>query len=131
MAKPRILVVDDEPDVVDLIKRILESDQFEVISAYDGISALDYAETENPDLILLDIMMPIMSGYEVCEQLKANPHTKDIPIVCLSSAHTMDASARSRQVGARTLVLKPFAPAELVAQIRRHLPVKEDMDAGR
>ena len=119
--KPRILVVDDEPDVVAVIARALTSEDFEVISAYDGISALDLAESERPDLILLDIMMPMMSGYEVCEQLKANPQTKSIPVVCLSSAHTADARERSRKVGALTLVLKPFTSAELVAQIRRHL----------
>ncbi|MBI4557465.1 MAG: response regulator [Candidatus Hydrogenedentes bacterium] len=125
MPKSRILVVDDEPDVVTLIERALTAEQFEVLSAYDGISALDLAETERPDLILLDIMMPMMSGYEVCEQLKTNPNTKGIPVVCLSSAHTADARARSLQVGAVTLVLKPFTSAELVAQIQRHLPAQE------
>jgi len=120
--KPRILVVDDEPDVVELIKRILEADNFEVLAAYDGISAVDLAATEKPDLVLLDIMMPMMSGYEVCQQIKANPQTKDIPVACLSSAHAVDAATRSRQAGAKTLILKPFTPAELVAQIRRHLP---------
>lgn len=121
MANPKILVVDDEPDVVELIERTLRADGFEVVLAYDGIGALDLAATEKPDLILLDIMMPMMSGYEVCEQLKSNPATLNIPIVCLSSAHTPDARAQSIRVGALTLITKPFLPAELVAQIRRHL----------
>ena len=122
MKPTRILVVDDEPDVVMFIARTLNSEGFDVISAYDGISALDLAENESPDLIVLDIMMPMMSGYEVCEQLKGNPQTQNIPIVCVSSAHNPNARDRSLGAGAATLLLKPFSPAELVAQIKRHLP---------
>lgn len=121
MANPKILVVDDEPDVVSLIERTLTVDGFDVVSAYDGIGAVDLAASERPDLILLDLMMPMMSGYEVCEQIKTNPETQNIPIVCLSSAHTPDARANSIKAGAATLLTKPFMPAELVAQIRRHL----------
>ncbi|MCP4639353.1 MAG: response regulator [bacterium] len=121
MANPKILVVDDEPDVVMLITRTLQNEGFEVVNAYDGISAIDLAESEKPDLVLLDIMMPMMSGYEVCEQLKASPETKFIPVVCLSSAHTADAMERTRRAGAATLIVKPFTGAELIAQIHRHL----------
>ncbi|MBI2433324.1 MAG: response regulator [Candidatus Hydrogenedentes bacterium] len=128
MANPKILVVDDEPDVVSLIETTLRADGFEVVKAYDGIGALDLVTSERPDLILLDIMMPMMSGYEVCEQVKANPETQHIPVVCLSSAHTPDARAQSIRVGAATLVTKPFFPAELVAQIRRHLRKKEPVE---
>lgn len=123
--RPKILVVDDEPDVVMFIERSLNSDDFDVVTAYDGISALDLAESQGPDLILLDIMMPMMSGYEVCEQLRANPQTQDIPIITMSSAHTPDARSQSLKHGATTLLMKPFLPAELVAQIRRYLPKKE------
>ncbi|MDZ4859632.1 MAG: response regulator [Candidatus Hydrogenedentes bacterium] len=121
MRPTKILVVDDEPDVVLFIARTLNGEGFDVISAYDGISALDLAETEAPDLVVLDIMMPMMSGYEVCEQLKANPQTQHIPVVCVSSAHNPNARDRSREAGAATLLLKPFSPAELIAQIKRHL----------
>ena len=124
----KILVVDDEPDVVMLIARTLETEGFDVISAYDGISALDLAEAESPDLVLLDIMMPMMSGYEVCQQLKANPRTEAIPVVCVTSAHSPDVRAKCRAVGAATLVLKPFTSAELAAQIRRHLPAGQDVE---
>lgn len=125
MAKRRILIVDDEPDVVTLIARTLAREGYEIETAYDGISALDLAQSVKPDLILLDIMMPMMSGYEVCEQLKASPETKHIPVLCLSSAHTADARERSRRAGATTLVLKPFTAAELIAQIERYLPATE------
>ena len=122
MADYKILIVDDEPDVVSLIERTLKSDGFEVVKAYDGIGALDLVSTEKPDLVLLDLMMPMMSGYEVCQQLKSNPQTRNIPVVCLSSAHTPDARAHSLKAGAVELLTKPFFPQELIAQIRRHLP---------
>lgn len=122
MAGKRILIVDDEPDVVTFIERTLKNEGFDVSLAYDGISALEAAESEQPDMILLDIMMPMMSGYEVCQQLKANPRTQDIKVLCVSSAHSEDARDRTQQVGAVGLVMKPFTPAELIAQIRRHMP---------
>lgn len=122
MADPKVLIVDDEPDVVSLIERTLTSDGFDVVKAYDGIGALDLVSTEKPDLVLLDLMMPMMSGYEVCQQIKSNPQTRDIPVVCLSSAHTPDARAHSLKAGAVELITKPFFPQELIAQIRRHLP---------
>lgn len=128
MEGTKILVVDDEPDVVTLIARALSTEGFDVLGAYDGISALDIAESESPDLVLLDIMMPMMSGYEVCQQLKANPRTNGIPVLCLSSAHTPDARENCRKAGAAALVLKPFTPAELIAQIRRHLPANQDVE---
>ena len=122
MADRKVLIVDDEPDVVSLIERTLTSDGFDVVKAYDGIGALDLVSTEKPDLVLLDLMMPMMSGYEVCQLLKSNPQTRDIPVVCLSSAHTPDARAHSLKAGAVELITKPFFPKELIAQIRRHLP---------
>jgi DNA-binding response OmpR family regulator len=118
---PKIMVVDDEPDVVHMIENMLKSYHMEVVTAYDGIGAIDLAEQERPDLILLDIMMPMMSGYEVCEQLKGNPQTKDIPIVCVSSGHSLESRTRSRSAGAAALMVKPFSPAELIAQINAHL----------
>lgn len=121
-----ILVVDDEPDVVSFLETTLKAEDFTVLAAYDGISALDICGTEKPDLVLLDIMMPMMSGYEVCEQIKANPITQDIPVLFLSSAHTPEARAQSFRVGAVELIKKPFLPKELIAQIRRHLPREDD-----
>ena len=127
MATKTILVVDDEPDVVSLLETTLKSEGFLVLAAYDGISALDICNTEKPDLVLLDIMMPMMSGYEVCEQIKANPLTQHIPVLCLSSAHTAEARAHCFRVGAAELIKKPFFPAELIAQVRRHLHATDDL----
>lgn len=122
MAKPKILVVDDEPDVVSFFEHALQSEGFEVLIAYDGIAALDIAETENPIVILLDIMMPMMNGYEVCRALKSNPQTKHIPVVCVTSARSEEVRNNTREAGAQALLIKPFAPKELIAQIRRYLP---------
>lgn len=122
MATPRVLIVDDEPDVVAFIGRLLQSEHVAVSSAYDGVSALDAVESDPPDLVLLDIMMPMMNGYEVCQQIKANPQTQHIPVVFLTSAHGADVRTRSLQAGATTVIVKPFSPAELIAQVHRHLP---------
>jgi DNA-binding response OmpR family regulator len=130
VANPRILVVDDEPDVVSLIENTLRAEGFDVLTAYDGIGALDVVAAEKPDLVILDIMMPLMSGYEVCEMIKANPQTQHIPVLCLSSAHAPDARAQSLKAGAAMLITKPFYPAELVAQVRRHLQRKESEAQG-
>lgn len=122
MNKPSVLVVDDEPDVVMLLQRTLSGEGFEVFTAYDGIAALDIAAMDKPQVIVLDIMMPMMSGYETCQQLKSNPETKHIPVLCLTSAHSADVRDKAQKAGAQALLIKPILPAELVAQVRRYLP---------
>jgi len=121
MARPRILVVDDEPDVVGVIEAALTLAGVDVLTAYDGMRAVDLASAEKPDLVLLDLMMPIMGGYEVCELLKTDPQTRDIPIVCLTSAQSHDILARVLQAGAQGLILKPFAPADLARDLLQRL----------
>ena len=125
MSKANILIVDDEPDVVTLLERTLMAEGFDVLCAYDGIAALDIAETDQPDLILLDIMMPMMSGYEVCQQLKSNPQTRHIPVLCVTSAHSAQTRENAQQAGAQALLVKPFMSKELIAQVNRYLPQPE------
>ncbi len=121
MSKPVILIVDDEPDVVTLWQRALLMEGFEVIPCFDGISALDIAEAEQPNLVLLDIMMPMMSGFEACRLLKSNPQTRDIPVLCVTSAQSPDLRRNVENAGAQGLLTKPFTTRELVAQIHRFL----------
>jgi len=121
---PKILVVDDEEDVVTFIKRALTMEGMEVITAFDGLSALDTALEQEPDLIILDIMMPIMNGYEVCARLRLEDKTKNIPIILLSSAYTTDTVRQAKVAGGSGYVAKPFTPAELVSEIRKLLPQK-------
>lgn len=121
MSKPTILIVDDEPDVVNLWQRALVMEGFQVIPAFDGISAIDIAEAEKPDLVLLDIMMPMMSGFEACRLLKNNPQTQDIPVLCVTSAQNPEVRRNVENAGAQGLLIKPFTTKELVAQINRYL----------
>lgn len=120
--EPRILVVDDEEDVVTFIKRALALEGMEVVTAFDGLSALDTALEEDPDLIILDIMMPIMNGYEVCARLRLEDKTKHVPVILLSSAYTTDTVRQAKIAGGSGYVAKPFTPAELVSEIRKLLP---------
>ena len=119
MSKGKILIVDDEPDVVSMMQRALETEGYETLCAYDGLGALDIAESERPDLVLLDVMMPMMSGYDACKQLKANVHIKHIPVLCVTSAHSDQVKKDAQSAGANGLLMKPFVSAELVAQIER------------
>lgn len=122
--EPKILVVDDEEDVVTFIKRALILEGMEVVTAFDGLNALDTALEEEPDLIILDIMMPIMNGYEVCARLRVEDKTKDVPIILLSSAYTTDTVRQAKLAGGSGYIAKPFTPAELVSEIRNLLPQK-------
>jgi len=115
---PKVLVVDDEEDVLRFINDALELEGMEVVTAFDGLSAIDTAGAEQPDVIILDIMMPLMNGYEVCGQLRNNPSTAHIPVLFLSSAYSTDAVRAGRELGAVGYIVKPFAPAELVRSIR-------------
>jgi CheY-like chemotaxis protein len=117
----KVLVVDDEQDSLDLVQTLLETEGYSVVTAFDGLTALDMAEAEQPDLIILDLAMPTMSGYEVAEQLQADPLTRNIPILCLTAADSLTARARSRKAGAAALISKPFAPADLLDAVGKLL----------
>lgn len=121
MSKPSVLIVDDEADVVTMLERTLTPEGFDVYCAYDGLAVLDIATVDRPDVIILDIMMPMMSGYEICQRLKSNPETKHIPVLC-TSAHSTDVRDKCQKAGAQALLIKPILPRELVAQVRRYLP---------
>lgn len=126
MDKKKVLIVDDEPDIVETIQFILESEDFECLAAYDGEEALLKARTENPDLILLDIMLPKMDGYKVCRLLKFDEKYKDIPIIILT-AKAQDADKLiGKETGADEYVCKPFIIDELVKMIKDRLKMTND-----
>ena len=114
-----ILVAEDEDDVRDVIVRILELSGFEVIGVPDGLEAVDQAKKYVPDLILLDVRMPNMTGYEACEVLKAEPITEHIPVVFLSAKGQESEINYGLQLGAVEYLVKPFELMELVKIIRR------------
>ncbi len=118
---PRILIAEDEPDIRALIDITLKFGGFDVVTVADGQAAVESATARRPDLILLDVRMPRMTGYEACRALKANPATADIPIVFLSAKGQEDEVRSGLTAGARDYILKPFAPEELIKHVGRLL----------
>lgn len=117
----KILVVDDEPDMVTMLKLRLEKDGYEVVTASTGEECLKAAKDENPDLVLLDILLPGMSGLEVSKRLKKDKITKNIPIIMVTALIGKDAEAKAMERGADYFISKPFDPEELSAKIKRVL----------
>jgi serine phosphatase RsbU (regulator of sigma subunit) len=128
MAKPKILIVDDEPFNVDYLEQELEELNCETIAAVNGQDALDKVRAESPDLILLDIMMPVMDGFEMLRQLKAEPNWRDIPVVIISALTDTDNVVRGIQLGADDYLPKPFNPTLLGARINAGLVRKRLRD---
>ncbi len=122
-----VLVVDDTEANVDILVETL-GDDYEVSVAMDGESALESVEEERPDLILLDIMMPGMDGYEVCERLKADQTTKNIPIIFLTAMTEEQDEARGLALGAVDYVTKPFSPSLVKARVQNQLELKRYRD---
>jgi DNA-binding response OmpR family regulator len=121
MTKKRILIVDDEPDLVETIQVGLELEDYECIVAFDGFRGLDRARSENPDLIILDVMLPVLNGYKICRLLKFDEKYKHIPIIML----TAEAQEKDRQTGQETgadfYMIKPFSMDTLLAKVREYL----------
>jgi two-component system alkaline phosphatase synthesis response regulator PhoP len=128
MAK-KILAVDDERHIVRLVQVNLERQGYEVVTAFDGKEALEKVSSEQPDLIVLDVMMPYMDGFEVLQNLKRDPNTRDIPVIMLT-AKAQDADVfRGWQSGVDCYLTKPFNPMELIAFVKRIFKSLED-DSG-
>ena len=117
----RILAVDDEPHILKLVAFSLKAGGFEVVEASDGLTAIELAEKEQPDMILLDVMMPVLDGYETCRRLKGNPATADIPVVMLTAKTQLAEEQTGLSCGATKYLCKPFTPKELVAQVQEFL----------
>jgi DNA-binding response OmpR family regulator len=113
-----ILVAEDEKDIRDLITFSLQYAGFEVLEAIDGEEAVAKTLAHKPDLIMMDVRMPRMSGYEACTRIKAEEETKDIPVVMLSAKGQESEIQTGLQVGAYEYILKPFAPDELIQRVR-------------
>ena len=116
----KILVVDDEKGIVSTLKMSLESDNYKVVEAYTGDGAIRKARSEAPDLILLDIMLPDMTGYEICNKLRKDPLTRSIPIIMLTGMGETGRIA-GLELGANDYITKPFVLNELKTKIRNVL----------
>jgi two-component system phosphate regulon response regulator PhoB len=116
--KPRILIIEDEPALVEMLRYNLEKDGFDVASALDGEEGLAAVAEAKPDLILLDWMLPHVSGLEICRQLRRGSDTRTIPVIMLTARGEESDRVRALDVGADDYVTKPFSPGELAARIR-------------
>jgi len=114
----KILLVDDDPETVRLISVVLKRQGYDVVSAFEGSSAIHFALTEQPDLILLDVMMPGMDGYQVTRTLRENPETTNIPILMFSAKNQVDDRVAGYESGIDDYLTKPIHPAELVARVK-------------
>lgn len=114
----KILIAEDEPDIRDLVAFTLRFSGYEVVTGTNGEEAVELAKQELPDLILLDVRMPRMTGYEACKQIKADPSLEDVPVVFLSAKGQEAEIRNGMESGAEEYLLKPFAPAQLIERVR-------------
>ncbi len=120
MVKKKIVVVDDEQNILDLVGMILEAEGFMVSKALNGTEGIKMAQKEHPDLVLLDIMMPEMDGWVVYRKLKEDAKTKDIPVAMLTvKAQTIDKEMALDVIGVEDYITKPFTPDELVERVQK------------
>lgn len=125
--KPRLLVVDDQPTNIQVLYRVF-ADDCQVFMATSGEQALHTAREEAPDVILLDVMMPDMDGYEVCRQLKQDSATRDIPILFVTAHHEAQEEARGLACGAVDFITKPIHPAVVRARVHTHLTLQRQTE---
>lgn len=122
MASVRLVCIEDEPEMIDLVRLILSREGYEVIGAPGGVKGLETVEDLKPDLVLLDLMMPDMDGWEVYQRMKANPNTKHIPVIVVTArAQSIDKVLGLHIAKVDDYITKPFGPAELLKSIERVL----------
>lgn len=121
MAEPVVLVVDDSPTVRKIVQLTLQREHIRVFTAGDGLSALAAVSDTQPDLILLDIMLPRMDGYNICHLVRNNPEYRDMPIIMLSGKDGIFDKMRGKLAGSTEYMTKPFDSTELVQTVRRYL----------
>ncbi len=119
--KIKVLVVDDDYNVITIIRDSLPSEQFEVLEAVNGKEALGMVFVGSPDILILDIMMPDMDGYRVCEELKRQDCSKNIPIIILTAKASVEDKLKAMNLGIDDYIVKPFDPRELNARIKMRL----------
>jgi len=124
---PKVLIIDDSEINIAIVNEAV-SDEYSFYSAKDGLEGLELAMRVMPDIILLDIMMPGISGYEVCEKLKDNPLTKDIPVIFITSISESEFEEKGLSLGAIDYITKPINPAIVTLRIKNHIELKRSRD---
>lgn len=117
----KILFVDDEVELVSIMKTFLESKGYEVVCAYDGAEGLELAKAEQPNLILLDVMMPVMNGFQMCQKIKSEQQTTNIPIIYVTALTPGNDNHLTSSLGAEGFISKPFDRQFLLDEIQRSL----------
>jgi len=118
MAKPKVLIVEDEPHIVLSLEFLLDRAGYETVSAADGETALELVRRLRPDVVLLDIMLPRLNGYEVCRALKADPVLRPVPVIILSAKGQEAEVVKGLELGATAYITTPFGNAEILEAIR-------------
>jgi two-component system alkaline phosphatase synthesis response regulator PhoP len=131
MSKVKILLVEDDRDIVEMVEYNLKQDGYETLSALNGEDGIHLAKTEHPDLIILDIMLPVIDGFEVCRTLKKDDATTHIPIIILSAKSQETDKVVGLELGADDYITKPFSPRELIARAKAVLRRGQQQAAGR
>ncbi|MDO5708135.1 MAG: response regulator transcription factor [Andreesenia angusta] len=126
----KILIIDDEKHIIELLKYNLESCGYKVIKAEDGVQGIDTAISELPDLILLDLMLPLIDGVEVCRRLRSDKRTKKIPIIMLTAKSDEMDKIIGLEIGADDYITKPFSIRELIARIKAVLRRAKDLNSN-
>lgn len=119
--KAKILIVDDEPFNVDVLQQELEDLNYQIITAFNGQEALDKIKSEHPDLILLDLMMPVLDGFAVLSQIKADNDLRDIPVIIVSAANDSKSVVKGIKQGADDYITKPIDADHLKKKVKEHL----------
>lgn len=125
MSKKKILLIEDTPETIDIIRKVLNNNNYDVFISTDGELSIEKAEMNTPDLILLDILMPKIDGYETCKRLKDNPKTKDIPVIFMSALADAFDKVKAFKLGAVDYITKPLNVEELLVRISTHLTIRQ------
>jgi len=125
MAKKKILIVDDEPDILKTMKIFLETEGFDIITAVDGVSALDKIRKDNPDVVILDIMIPKADGYKVCRIIKFDKKRKVTPVIIFTAKAQESDERMAKECRADAYITKPFQPDVLLGKIKELLEYTE------
>ena len=123
--RARILLVDDEPSIIKMVSKRLGVEGYEVLVAMDGQEGLDKAQAERPDLVILDLMLPRLNGYEVCARLKEDPAWRKVPVLLFSAKVQPKDEALGKQCGADGYLRKPFSPAQVKLLLREKLSPRD------
>jgi len=126
-SKGQLLIVDDNPQNIQVLGTMLRNENYRISVAMNGVQALERVKAAKPELILLDVQMPEMDGIECCKRLKADPETKDIPVIFLTALSQTEDMKRGYEVGAADYATKPFNGPELLRRVETHLSLYQTM----